>query len=141
MRKAAESAAKFVKGRVDEGKVRYPVPYKFVKGAVDRNVKYAKENRGVSLDPQLLLVMTIDEMKKLGLEVALEDDKPKDGGVQASPVDVEIGSGAFEGAGSLAQWMHNVLTRAIQGNADRVRFSAEIFTDKPAWKFGGADDE
>ncbi|MBQ7594672.1 MAG: hypothetical protein IJU48_10010 [Synergistaceae bacterium] len=133
MRKAAESAAKFLADKAKSNPKLNPVPYPFLRSIVNKQVEWARTQRGVTPSFPELLEAVRAELLKAGIYTMATDSKDS----QPAIKDTADTGGAippqlihFDSAGEAASvmiifdWLHRVLMKAHADNYSELMLTA-----------------
>ena len=137
MRKAAESAAKWLADKVKGNSKLNPIPYPFFKSIVNKQVEWARTQRGITLDFEELAEAVRTELLKAGIYTMAESKKE-------SKSERESGS-LFEGTESgeaippqtlhlkaddnfavLINWLQRVIDSAVEEKYSGLELMAKI---------------
>ena len=139
MRKAAESAAKWLADKVRGNPKLNPIPYPFFKSIVNKQVEWARTQRGIALDFEELAEAVRTELLKAGVHTMPE------GGRQQSATKTEAGTASIFDADdggeipplilslsddepkmpALFKWLHYVCDRAVNEGFKELHFSVK----------------
>ncbi|MBQ7544897.1 MAG: hypothetical protein IJT02_08140 [Synergistaceae bacterium] len=137
MKKATESAAKWLAGKAKADPKLNPIPYPFFKSIISKQVEWAAK-RGVALNFTELAEAVRTELLKSGIHT-MADSRPAqpvrkdtaDTGGAIPPLLLQFGSlGEAMCAITIFDWLQTVFQKAHAANSSGVELSARI--DKEA---------
>ena len=133
MKKAVDSAAKWLADKAKSNPKLNPIPYAFFKSIINKQVEWAAK-RGVSLDFSELAEAVRGELLKSGIYTMADDKRPvqsarKSGtgtGGEFPPLLIKFHSaGEAVSMTLIFDWLHRVFTKAAEEKYSSLRISAD----------------
>ena len=134
MKKATESATKWLAGKAKADPKLNPIPYPFFKAAINKQVEWARTQRGITLDFEELSEAVRVELLKAGIHT-MADSKPAqparkdtaDTGGAIPPLLIQFGSlGEAMCAITIFDWLQTVFQKAHATRSSGVELSARM---------------
>ena len=130
MKKAIDSAAKWLTDKVRSNPKLNPIPYAFFKSIINKQIEWAGK-RGVSLDFEELSQAVRSELLKSGIYTMADksarqvEDKDTEAREQFPPLLIHFNSaGEAASAMIIFDWLHSVLMKAHAGNYSELMLTA-----------------
>ncbi|MBQ7170395.1 MAG: hypothetical protein IJR63_10900 [Synergistaceae bacterium] len=129
MRKAAESAAKWLADKVRGNPKLNPIPYPFFKSIVNKQVEWARTQRGIALDFEELAEAVRTELLKAGIHTMSGSERKEvslfDGAGGANPP-VTLHLRADDNFTVLLKWLSEVIDSAESEKYTGLDLTAKI---------------
>ena len=137
MRKAAQSAASWLADKVKHNPKLNPIPYPFFKSIVNKQVEWARTQRGITLKFEELAEAVKTELLKAGIHTMAESKKEAKSERESSSLFESIESGeailpntihlkADDNFAVLINWLQKVLDCAVDENYSGLDLTAKI---------------
>ena len=124
MRKAVDSAAKWLTDKVRSNPKLNPIPYAFFKSIINKQIEWAGK-RGVSLDFEELSQAVRAELLKVGIYTMSDSKQDVEIGEAIPPLLIHFNSeGEAASAMIIFDWLHSVLMKAHAGNYSELMLTA-----------------
>ena len=124
MKKAIDSAAKWLTDKVRSNPKLNPIPYAFFKSIINKQIEWAGK-RGVSLDFEELSQAVRAELLKVGIYTMSDSKQDVEIGEAIPPLLIHFNSaGEAASAMIIFDWLHSVLMKAHAGNYSELMLTA-----------------
>lgn len=125
MKQAINGASKWL---IEKSKYN-PIPYKFFKSIVDKQIEWAKKNRDVTLNFDELAESVKAELLKAGISVMSPDGKQSEAATSQQPHTIPDLTLNLKGDTpifpALFGWLHGVFNKATAEGITELRFSVK----------------